>query len=175
MDEVLSVNNPSHPLFGRRIELIKMKRLPPYKSKEFLKLGFKETNLSISDSELDRAVGILDGLIGWLTLYGYERAIAGNIDAIDRVKGIALSIVNTELKNFLSKKRNKELYISILKYARKRRWKELLSVVRDDLGKVDNSSFSRALKELISYSFLENENNYYVQADPMIWEAAIRL
>ena len=174
IDEVLAVENPSSPLFGRKIELIRMKRLIPEKSKEFLRLGFDEIEISISDREIEEAVRRLDGLMGWLTLYGYERGISGSKDALEKVEGIALSLVREELKNFLKGKKNKNLYIAILKYANKRRWKELLSVVRDELRKVNSTSFSRAIKELLSYSFLEKEGEFYFQADPMIRETAFR-
>ena len=175
INEVLAIDDPSHPLFGRKIELIRMKRLTQNKSKEFLIEGFKQLNMKVKEEEIKEAENKLDGLIGWLTIYGYERGIANSRDALEKVEKIAVSLVGEELKNFLKNKKNKFLYIAILKYANKRRWKELLSVVRDELGKVNSTSFSRAIKELLSYSFLENHNGFYYHADPMIREAALKL
>ena len=175
VEEVVAVNNPSHPLFGRRIELVKMKRLSSEKAKEFLKVGFDEVKVRVSNREIEEVIRRLDGLIGWLTLYGYERGIARSSNALEKVESIAVSLVKEELKGFLRSKKNKALYISILKYASRRRWKELLSLVRDELGEVNSASFSRALKELINYSFLEKEGEAYVQADPMVREAALRI
>ena len=134
INEVLGVENSSHPLYGRRVELIELKRLTKDKSLEFLKLGFKQPHKRVPNNELKEVVERLDGLIGWLTLYGYERAIANNEKPLERVESIAIGIVEGELKQLLKDKRNKRLYLSILKYANNRRWKELLSVVRDEIG-----------------------------------------
>ncbi len=175
METVLAFNDPSHPLFGRRIEVVTMRRLPYNKSKEFLFLGFGQLGVSVSEREVEKAVERLDGLIGWLTLYGYERAIAERGDALERVEEMALRLVGEEINNFLKNKKNKPLYISILKYAHRRSWKELLSLVRDELGRVNATSFSRALKELTLYSFLERHEGRYIHADPMVREAALRL
>ena len=168
IDEVLGITNSSHPLYGRRVEIIELKRLDKEKSLEFLRLGFKQVSKRVPSSELEEVVERLDGLIGWLTLYGYERAIANSEHPLEKVEYIAMGIVEAELKRLLGNKRNKALYISILRYANNRKWKELLSVVRDEIGKVNNASFSRALKELVRYSFIEKINDRYVVADPII-------
>ncbi|RLG71082.1 MAG: hypothetical protein DRO04_00585 [Candidatus Iainarchaeum archaeon] len=173
--EVLGIKRAEHPLFGRRVELIKMPKLDNKKAKEFLRLGFKQLNVDVEEKELDKVVEKLDGLIGWLTLYGYEKAIANTTDALKKVEGIAAAIVSKEFRKFLEGKKNKQLYIAIIKYAKNRKWKELLSIVRDELGKVNRSSFSRALKELMEYSFIEKHiDGSYFYADPLLRDIAFK-
>ncbi len=172
--EILGLGDNTHPLYGRRIEIVELKRLVYEKSLEFLKMGFKQLNKHVSEDELQEVMMHLDGLIGWLTLYGYEKGIANTPDALKKVENIAVGIAGAELNKFLENKRNKQLYIAILKYASGREWKELLSIVRDELGKVNSVSFTRALKELVNYSFLEKNGNEYSVADPLIKSAAMR-
>ena len=173
VNEVLGINEPSHPLYGRRIEMVKLSSLSPEKSLEFLKAGFNQLNISVPQHELNEVVDKLDGIIGWLTLYGYERAIAGNPDPLTEVVRIAKAIIKEELKHFLKAKKKPGIYLAILKYATNRRWKELLSVVRDELGKINRVSFARALKELVAYSFIEKRGEVYTTADPMVKMVAL--
>ena len=174
IEEVLGITNSSHPLYGRRMEIVKLNRLTAEKSLAFLHAGFRQLRCKISHKELNEVVRRLDGLVGWLTLYGYERAIANTQNALEKVERMAVGIVEEEIKQLLENKRNKRLYIAILKYASNRGWKELLSIVRDELGKVNNVSFSRALKELVSYSFIEKKEHKYMVADPMVKVAAMK-
>ncbi len=145
MKDVLGLNDPTHPLFGRRIEIVQMPCLEEEKAREFLFKGFQQIGTEISDGEIVGVLGYLDGLIGWLSLYGYERAITQSPDPLNKVMQIAKAIVKAEVRQFLKNKKNHSLYIAILKYAKKRHWKELLSLVRDEFGRVNNASFTRTV------------------------------
>ena len=73
--EFLRVNDPKAPLFGRYRREIYVDRFAREQSIDFLKKGFRELNLEPDNSELEEAVETFDGLVGWLTYYGYYRAV----------------------------------------------------------------------------------------------------
>ncbi|CUX77151.1 hypothetical protein [Thermococcus chitonophagus] len=41
-------------------------------SYDSLRKGFEELNLEVPEEEIREAVEELDGIVGWLTLYGYN-------------------------------------------------------------------------------------------------------
>ncbi len=170
--EIIGVNDPEHPLFGRYILEVKMNRLDRDRAFDFLKLGFEQVGEEISVDEIFKVLDELDGLIGWLTLYGYERAILKNSDALLKTKNLAKEIVAQELEHFLKNKHTKQLYIEILRNANSVGWSNLYDRVNQRLKRyVNESSFSSALENLLKYSFLEKRMNKYVIADPLIIDA----
>ncbi|MFH8119594.1 MAG: ATP-binding protein [Candidatus Aenigmatarchaeota archaeon] len=160
-----------HPLYGRHIVKITLGRLEKEKAIEFLRKGFKQLGKEISKDDM-KIIDEVDGLIGWLTYYGYEKAVLKNKDAFEKTIQVATQIMASELDNFLMKRKNKKLYLAILRNATKVSWKELKIMVTKDLRKfVNPNAFSKALTTLVEFSFLEKENGKYFVADPLVFRA----
>jgi len=161
-----------HPLLGRHILKITLNRLDKSKSLEFLQKGFSQLNIKIDENEIEEAIDKLDGLIGWLTLFGYERAILKNKDALKKTIDIAVRISASELSNFLKKIKNEILYITILRKVDGTTWTELKNLTEKALKKeIDQSMFNYALSKLVKYSFIEKRGNKYFLSDPLIAKA----
>ena len=154
-----------------------MGRLPREKSLEFLREGFRQVGVRVRREEMEEAVDRLDGLIGWLTMYGYERAVLRKRHALKETEERAVAIVMAELAHFLKRRRNKRLYLAILKYARQGiEWSELKAAVEAELKTPLNpNSLSFALEELMRYGFLERQGHTYSLSDPLLFKAAVRL
>ncbi|HDD72674.1 MAG TPA: ATP-binding protein [Candidatus Aenigmarchaeota archaeon] len=172
IEDVLGEDKPEHPLFGRHVLKLEMKRLDKEKSMEYLISGFQQVDFRVSEEEIDYVIDELDGLIGWLTLYGYERAVLRNKDALKKTKTLATQIVVTELRNFLRRVKNRKLYITILRNANGVTWSQLHAYVNRDMKKhVNPNTLTRAIESLTRYSFLTKEGNIYLRPDPMILDA----
>ena len=52
-----------------------MNRLDKSRGFEFLNNGFDQLKTKIKKEDIYEAIEKLDGLIGWLTLYGYEKEL----------------------------------------------------------------------------------------------------
>ncbi len=52
-----------------------LRKFTPNQSREFLKRGFNELGMNIANHEIDEVINKLDGIPGWLTLYGYYRGV----------------------------------------------------------------------------------------------------
>lgn len=173
IEDVLGEEDSKHPLYGRHITKIIMNRLDKNRAFEFLSRGFEQANLKIKKDEIYEAIEELDGLVGWLTLYGYERGIVKNKHALKKTIEIAARIVATELTNFLKKSKNKNLYLSIIRNSTGIKWDELRTISAKDLGEPLNPSlFTFAIKKLVKYSFLEKRNNKYYLSDPLLLKAS---
>ncbi|MEB3779866.1 MAG: ATP-binding protein [Desulfurococcales archaeon] len=67
----LRVNDPSAPLYGRPYHEVRVPRLSEEQAREFLELGFNEYGLKPDERVIDEAVKAFDGIVGWLTFFGY--------------------------------------------------------------------------------------------------------
>lgn len=171
LDRLLGRANPSAPLYGRSFIEIIMGRLDRAKALEFLKLGFREQGLTPPEAELREAVSMLDGIIGWLTAYGYYRIREGHEEAMRKVVDEGSKLIKEELENFLSIRRVARIrYLTILRLLLKPlRWSEIKRGLQLEIGKkIADNILSRYLKELQDYGFIEKVDSKYMLTDPLI-------
>lgn len=170
---LLKNDDAKHPLYGRSIARIAMERLNKDRAFEFLRAGFRQAGVDISESELEEAIAELDGLIGWLTLFGYERGVKRSKDALEKTTKIATEIAASELLNFLKKTKNRKLYITIMRNAKGTTWNELRNIVGRELHTSLNPNlFNFALAKLTDHSFIAKRDGKYHLSDPLLFKAA---
>ncbi|RLG02543.1 MAG: hypothetical protein DRN54_04390 [Thaumarchaeota archaeon] len=177
LDRLLGHEAPQSPLFGRAYAEIPIDRLPPRKAKEFLIKGFEQVSVQIEESEVDEAVKLLDGIIGWLTYYGYYRTRESHEKALEKTLEEGSAIVAEELKNILAARQQaKRRYIQILKILeRPSRWSEIKRHLNLSLGiRISDKQLTNYIKELKSYGFIVKTDGKYAIADPLTLEAINR-
>ena len=171
---VQTLLNPpsSSPLHGRPPVEIRLKPFDRETSVYFLKRGMEEAKVSFDKYE--ETINKLDGIVGWLTLFGnfYATRKMGYEEALRQTIEEGKKIMIDEFNHFLSDKRNRKLYLMImeaLKFANK--WKEIKTGVEIKLGeKIEDKSLSMALKNLLNYNFVTKANEEYRISDPMLKE-----
>ena len=175
LDEFIGKDNAKAPLFGRAYSEIKMHPLMPEKSREFLVTGFKEARKRISDQSLEKALAELDGIAGWLTLFG-NKALTSNPDealAYSLTSGAMLAY--SELETFLGMRLvAKKRYLTILKLLAEKdmRWTELKRAFQIELKEnIADSQFGNFLNALTAYGFVIAVDNIYSVPDPLLKRA----
>ena len=161
----------SKDMKGRIYHTIELKRLNKQKAMSFLLQGFEQVNKQISISELEDAIQHLDGLIGWLTYYGYYRLEYNHEDAIKIVEKLGYEIAEDELSSFLSTIRaNRMLYILVLQAIGKGldRWTDIKRYVDGSVKDINETTLNRILTKLIDYGFVEKRKGLYSISDPLI-------
>ncbi|MEM2975877.1 MAG: ATP-binding protein, partial [Candidatus Bathyarchaeia archaeon] len=114
------------PLYGRSPARLYLQPFAKEKAAEFLRKGFQEYRKPIREAEVNEAVEKLDGIPGWLTLYGNNAAVQKmpHDKALQETIIEGTKIVKDELEHFLEG-RDRTLYITTLKVtAISARWKE---------------------------------------------------
>jgi len=162
---------PDKPLFGRLKTEVILTPLDRDKSLEFLRLGFAQEGKEYNERELEEAVDELDGLIGWLTYYGYLRRTYSHKRSLDILKENARLLVMSELERFLSKKRSKRIrYLLILKGLKTpKTWSGVKEYLEFKLKEqISNARLSEYLKELVEHGFVVKQENRYSLADPLL-------
>ncbi len=172
VEEILGEGDSEHPLFGREMVKVTISRLDRNRAMDYLKKGFSQLKLDIEEKELEEAINELDGLIGWLTLYGYEKGVKKSKDALGKTSQGAAQIAASELMHFFKKTKNRKLYASILRNADGTGWEELRARTGRDLGKKLNPNlFNFALGKLAAHSFIEKRDEKYHLSDPLLSKA----
>jgi hypothetical protein len=171
---IRALSNPSSssPLHGRPPVLLNLRPFDEETSRDFLRRGMEELNISF-DKE-DEVVKKLDGVVGWLTLFGnfyavrkmsFETSMSSTIEE-------GKKIMIDEFKHFLEGKSNKRLYTTIMSVLKVvNTWKDIKRGVEIKLGNVDDKELSLALESLINNNFIEKrKEGVYEIVDPILRE-----
>jgi AAA+ ATPase superfamily predicted ATPase len=88
------------PLYGRAIEKMDVNRWGPSTSLSFLKEGCREKKVRYDEDALAKVVDALDGIPGWLTLFGHRYSLhpERGSDVLRETVDEALKIVSEELE-----------------------------------------------------------------------------
>jgi len=173
--EFLGLENPESPLYGRGYKTIMLERFSRETSLDFLRAGFRELGMQPSEQLLGGVVDRLDGLVGWLTLYGYTGSEEDPQVALEETFRKAEGMVKKEINPLLQ---HSNYYRPILRALAlgKTAWGEIKREVINRLGRfVSDSQFNRALMSLVNLSLVEHNQNGYTIADPVLREVSRNL
>ncbi|MCL1971346.1 MAG: ATP-binding protein [Candidatus Bathyarchaeota archaeon] len=160
------------PLFGRPIMQIDVKKWHPSISMSFLKKGLEQNKLSLNTELLVKTVELLDGLPGWLTMFGYYYTAnpSNYSDAVNKTLGEALKIVNSETDNIGKLARGWSSHLKLLTElsSGSKSFTELLSAP----GQSTNSALSKHLDMLQRLNYVEKrpQDGHYEITDPIMTE-----
>lgn len=178
LDRFLGRKRAGAPLFGRPYFEITMGRLPKEKAEEFLRIGFEQLGAKVKEEEISEAVEVFDGIIGWLTSYGYFASKLGHKEALSRNLEEGIKLVKEELNTFLVQRQQaRTRYLYILKLlSSPMSWSELKRGLEVKLGRtISDKQLSHYLAELVDYSLVNRAENKYVLADPMLARAVLEM
>jgi len=169
--DFLKVENPSSPLYGRHIEEIRLNRFDEKKSMEFLIEGFKQFNISPPRDVLEYAVSKLDGIVGWLTEFGYRCVKAGEVkkEIVDDLVELAGKLALEELSHF-----SKD-YVLVIKAIAEgyNRWSEIKRYLENAKKRVVyDAEVKRYLEKLEKRGYImREESGKYEITDPVLKNA----
>lgn len=162
------------PLFGRPSIEIELKPLKAEQTAEFLQQGFQQINKKISFEEIKEVIGHLDGILGWITLYGWFRYQGNSMEkALEAVESDGMEIVRRELDLFLQGRKAKEKYRRVLHQIARgnNSWAILKHSLAKERVTVTDSQLNLYLNELLDYNFIEKAAGNYFIADPLLVKA----
>lgn len=168
LHDFLDFNNYASPLFGRAYSEISVKPFKPEVTKEFIKRGFSEINISINFS-LDKVVEVLDGIPGYLVLFGNKYRENPKFDeAVLQVQQTMRGMIEGELKEL---ERRSPRYIAALKYIASGidSWSRLKRIFIADGDNIGDSRLHETLNTLQITSWIEkSRDNKYKIVDPVL-------
>ncbi|AEA12790.1 ATPase [Thermoproteus uzoniensis 768-20] len=174
--DFLKIDDPESPLFGRPYAEVKTRRLSDSESLDFLERGFAELGLAPQREVLLKAVELFDGIIGWLTYFGYAYAVEGLRD-FDRLLRSAVAMAKAELDRVLSRLRSPRyrVILSLLSVSGAT-WREIKRRLEAFEGRpLNDATVADLLNALLSLGIVEKRDGVYSIADPVYRLAASRL
>ncbi len=180
--DFLGEEKPETPLFGRHTIKIRLDPLPANKAKDFLLQGFRQANLKVGDETIiNRAISRLDGIIGWLNLFGLSSIEKGIVsdEAIDHAVQIGKRISKEEFDNFLKDKEVARLrYETIIRFLASNPgsvWSAVKRRLETKEGRrVNDRTINSMLATLADAGFILKGAERYRVADPLLAEAFLR-
>lgn len=179
--DFLGVDDPSSPLYGRHFSEIKLKRFSKEESLDFLRKGFAQLGMQAEDDVLELVVDRLDGIVGWLVLFGLRCSEAREIsrEISENVMREAGKLAMQELQNFIKRHAPAERRFLLTAKAvasGRRVWSEIRDYVEEAEGRsIPSSVLARILNSLVKASFLskktEGKNVWYEIEDPVLENA----
>ncbi len=167
----------SSPLYGRSPAKLYLRPFERKIARSFIKKGFDECNVEIKEEWINEVVENLDGIPGWLTLYGNNVTIRKlrHKDALIETISEGMKIVKDELDHFL-KGRDRVAYISALKAASvSARWSEIKGAVEGGKGStVNDGTIYNIIDNLKAAMIIIEEENVYKVNDPLMRSILIR-
>jgi AAA+ ATPase superfamily predicted ATPase len=174
----IGIDSVESPLYGRYMHVVSTRRLSFEESVDFLEKGFRELGVSIPSRIIESAARAFGGVIGWLTLFGYNCYM--NTDTcsenIDKIIKIAVEIAKQEIEKFLKSRRSERYHVLLKLLTTERSWSEIKSRLEDIENRtVNDKTLNDLLTTLLDLSIIEKTNNKYVIADPITRNAVREL
>ncbi|GAB6946204.1 ATP-binding protein [Vulcanisaeta sp. JCM 16161] len=165
----LRLNNPDSPLYGRYMEVIELRPFTREQSLDFLRRGFDKAGIAVSENIIDRAVDELDGVVGWLSLFGLTYISNPGPEALNRTISIASGIVEEEFCNFVRAMGSRRYVLVINALKQGATWSEVKRYLELREGRpISDSEVTKLLRRLVDNGFIMKVDNQYVIADPIL-------
>ncbi|MFA4701978.1 AAA family ATPase [Pyrococcus kukulkanii] len=169
--DFLGIEDPNAPLFGRYFEEITLSRFSEEQSREFLRIGFEQCNINVGKETIEEAVRALDGIVGWLVLFGMS-ALKNPERALEATLKKATPLAKREFEEFLRRHEfARKRYIAVMRAVAlgNKRWSEIKEFLeRREKKSISDSVVHRLLTNLVKSSFLEKVRGEYRIADPIL-------
>lgn len=168
LHDFLGIDDYESPLYGRMGGEVYVRPFDGETSKAFLKAGFKEAGVEVSEEDIEKAVSVLDGIPGWLVLFGAKYLEKESFkEAMNATLEVAKGLIFGELSELEKRSRR---YIGILRAIAMgyNRW----SLIRDYLElkkmRTPEPRLHELLKNLKKMGWVEEKNGEYSLTDPLV-------
>lgn len=172
LHDFLKLTDADSPLFGRHTSEIMVQRFSREDSINFLIEGLTQVGIKPDKSRIEKAVDILDGLVGYLVIFGYTVSQTGDYDgAISETLESAEQLVRKEMEGLFEKSGNYRVVLEAVAhkmntFSRIKQYFLMYSL------SINDRTLTNLLKALVKYSYLEEriegKSKRYVIPDPIV-------
>jgi hypothetical protein len=169
--DFLGFDEPNSPLYGRYRVEIKMSNFDGEQSKKFLEEGFEQIGVSCSDKVMEYAIQKLDGVVGWLTLFGARGRDARVCSEalVDEAVDEGGRLARAEALKMVRHSKRYGVILNFLAKVERAGWTSIKATLEaHEKRSLASSTFSELLVKLVKTGFVEKENGEYRIADPLL-------
>lgn len=177
LHDFLNLQDANSPLFGRYVHEVSLERFERFQSIQFLVEGFKQVGIEPVIEKIEKAVDLLDGITGYLSMYGHVVYTTRNWEnALRETEKSAIEMVKKELDSLRLRSEN---YIFVLKAvcSGAETFSQIKDVITARFGSITDQTLSNILTSLQKMEFLQisyqEGKKLYSISDPMIQRALL--
>ncbi|MEM2110735.1 MAG: ATP-binding protein [Candidatus Bathyarchaeia archaeon] len=171
--DFLGFDQPSSPLYGRHFVQVQMKNFSASMAKDLLVSGFKQIKLEPSAELLEYAVKRLDGVPGWLTLFGVRcrDRNACSKELVDEVASEAGKLAREEVLKIVALSRRYGVILNFVMKLGEASWSKIKSAVEaKEARSVTNHAVSTLIRNLVNMGILMETDGKYSISDALLIE-----
>jgi len=169
--DFLGFDNPELPLYGRHYVEIKMRNFTNKEAKAFLQAGFKQINVQCPDEIIEYAIKKLNGVVGWLTLFGAKCRDKEKCskEIVDEAREEGGKLARAEALKIVKYSPRYGIILNFLSKVERAKWTEIKTALEiHEKRSLPSSTFTDLLNRLDKTSLIKKENNEYRIADPLL-------
>jgi AAA+ ATPase superfamily predicted ATPase len=169
--DFLGFDNPDSPLYGRHYVEIRMHNFAQEEAANFLKAGLKQTRISCSKEVIEYAVKKLDGIVGWLTLFGAKCRDKKKCskEIVDEVLDEGGKLARAEALKIVKFSSRYGVILNFLSKVEEATWaKTKAALEAREKRTLPNSTFTDLLNKLVKTSLVEKREGEYFISDPLL-------
>jgi len=169
--DFLGFENAGSPLYGRHFVQIQMGNFSASTAEEFLTLGFQQVGLAAPSEVIHYAVQNLDGVVGWLTLFGARCRDKHSCskEMVDDVVSEGGRLAREEALKLTVMSRRYGIILNFLAKVGSASWGEIKGVIEaKEKHSVTNSAVSNLLNTLVKVGLVEKVNGKYGIVDALL-------
>jgi AAA+ ATPase superfamily predicted ATPase len=169
--DFLGFDLPNSPLYGRHYVQIQMKNFSDDMAEEFLSAGFQQIGMKPSPEVLEYAVQELDGVPGWLTLFGVRCRDRNSCskDIVKEVASEAGKLMREEIMKMVAYSRRYGMILNFLSRMGEATWSQIkYAVEAKEARSITNHTISTLIKNLIKMGVIVERNGKYEIADSIL-------
>lgn len=175
---LLHPSSSKSPMYGRPPAELYLHRFTAQRAQAFLEAGYREYGVSPTGDPYGKEVeSKIDGIPGWLTLYGNYVAVErlSPKEALRKTIEQGRRVASEELEHFLEG-RDRMLYLAaLLAAANPATWSEVKEGIEARRGtSVADSTVNNVLTNLAGGMLLEHEGGRYQVVDPILKNLLLR-
>jgi hypothetical protein len=174
LHDFLSVDDIDAPLYGRYLNEITLKRFEREQSIKFLKTGFEDEKMEIPEKIIEKAVNELDGIVGYLSMFGYIMIEEENTDfdsSLNKTTEMAKAIVKKEINSLINLSVNYAYVLNAIGFGMKR-YSKIKKYIEMNFNGITDTTLSKILSSLVKQNFIETKYEKaikkYIIPDPII-------
>ncbi|MGJ8454414.1 AAA family ATPase [Pseudothermotoga sp. U03pept] len=179
LHDFLRLDDAESPLFGRYLNEIQVERFSQAASIDFLVKGFEQLKLESNIQKIEEAVDALDGLVGYLVMYGYTVWQKKSYDeALSETLQSAVQIIKKELQELFERSENYKIVLEAIAH-RMNTFSKIKEYSMMKSTPMNDRTLTNVLKSLVKYSYLEERfesgSKYYAIPDPIVERAILKI
>jgi len=169
--DFLGFDDTESPLYGRHYTEIHMRNFDPREAEAYLVAGFQQIEIPAPTDVIHYAIEKLDGVVGWLTLFGAEcrDCNACNKGLVDEIVHKGGKLARAEALKLTTLSHRYGVVLNFLAKVGTASWAQIKATLEAREGRsLPNSTIAGTLNTLVKTSLITKANGHYHIMDPLL-------